>query len=74
MGKVSKSMKELWKIKKQINKEISGKSWEEIDQYFKETSERFYEDMRTVELQKVRERQKVQEAYMEGNTTLSGVP
>jgi len=36
-------MKELWTIKKEISKELYGKSWEEIDRFFKEASRKFKE-------------------------------
>ncbi|MEQ8190482.1 MAG: hypothetical protein ABRQ39_21125 [Candidatus Eremiobacterota bacterium] len=57
MRKVSKVMKELWEIKKEISAELYGKSWEEIDLYFKEVKKRFDEDMRN--LREIKDKQKV---------------
>jgi len=57
MRKVSKVMKELWKIKQEISEELYGKSWEEVDLYFKEVKKRFNEDMRN--LREIKEKQKV---------------
>ena len=57
MRKVSKVMKELWKIKKEISAELYGKSWEEIDLYFKEVKKRFDEDMRN--LREIKDKQEI---------------
>lgn len=45
---LDKTMKELWAIKKEISKELYGKSWEEIDRFFKEASRKFKEKKKNV--------------------------
>lgn len=55
-------MKELWEIKKQISKELYGKSWEEVDKFFKEASRKFRE------LDKDPDNEKIPKQYSSGET------
>ncbi|HPZ08189.1 MAG TPA: hypothetical protein PL110_08750 [Candidatus Eremiobacteraeota bacterium] len=53
--KESKVMKELRKIKREISKELYGKSWEEIDKIFKEDKRKWDEEMQKLRENKARQ-------------------
>lgn len=48
MSKVSKVMKELWKIKRELSKEIHGKTYEELKQWLSDETREWNEDMKKI--------------------------
>jgi hypothetical protein len=47
----SKTMLELWEIKEQVNKELAGKSFEEVKAILDESSRRVKEKMKKFEME-----------------------
>ena len=47
----AKTMLELWEIKEQVNKELAGKSFEEVKAILDESSRRVKEKMKKFEMQ-----------------------
>ena len=48
MPKASKVMKELWKVKRELSKEIHGKTYEELKQWLADETREWNEDMKKI--------------------------